>query len=268
MTHQMSKDQSRAIDVYHVVISQEKLRAMSSDERAFLLLLGYAANQVSMLQKLLMFSMNKLPSSELEQTLCAAQTQMILRLAIGTLHESWLMIKKRFVGSSIGRAYLSRLDEGGLAALEKLKRMDGKSNLISSIRNNYSFHFPDDTAEIDAAFFDACSDPNSDGLWNLYFSKYGFNSQYLVSDLIVVHGITKLTKEADPNAGQQRIMDDVGETIVNLFEFTKAFFAAAWLKNFGTTLDAKELIKIVEPPPIWDVSIPFFIDMDADPPAA
>jgi hypothetical protein len=65
------------IEVYHIVIDKEKLRALPCEERGFLLSLGYSANQVSMLQKLLMFSSNNEPPTEAEKILCAAQTQMI-----------------------------------------------------------------------------------------------------------------------------------------------------------------------------------------------
>jgi len=67
--------QSMSVEVYHIVVDREKLRAMSRDERGFLLSLGYSANQVSMLQKLLIFSSNNSPPTETEQTLSAAQTQ-------------------------------------------------------------------------------------------------------------------------------------------------------------------------------------------------
>jgi hypothetical protein len=249
------------IEVYHIPISKDQLRAMPSEERSFMLMLGYSANQVSMLQKLLMFSAGTRSPSETEQTLSAAQMQMLLRLLIGALHESWLLIKDRFLSGHMGRDYQARLDDGGRVALDNLKRAFGKSNVIPTIRNNFSYHFPE-TATIDAAFIDACNDPGSDDLWSLYFSHYGFNSLFLVSDLMVMHGISNLIKEPNPSVAQKRIMKEVHESVVNMFEFTKAFFAAAWIKNFGTTLDAKEVLNIPNAPPIKSISIPFFVDME------
>ncbi|WP_426438409.1 hypothetical protein [Bradyrhizobium genosp. P] len=235
---------------------------MPSDERSFMLLLGYSLNQTSMLQKLLMYSSSKTPPTEAEQTLAAAQTQMLLRLLIGAVHETWELIRKRFLAGHIGCDYQDRLDDGGREALAKLKQQFGKSNLISIVRNNFSFHFPDNAA-VDAAFLAACDDPGSDELWCLYFSHYGYNSHFLVSDLMVMHGISSLINESNPGDAQERIMEELMSGIVNMFEFTKAFFAAAWLKNFGVALDAKELIKIPVTSPMREISIPFFVDMDS-----
>ena len=55
------------IQVYRIPVPKERLRAMPKDERVLLLLLGYVANQVSMLQKLLTFATNRTPAEELEQ---------------------------------------------------------------------------------------------------------------------------------------------------------------------------------------------------------
>ena len=70
----MRKANQMKIQVYHIQVSKDKLRAMPKSERGFLLSLGYSANQVSMLQKLMMFSSNKLPPTEPEQMLSAVQT--------------------------------------------------------------------------------------------------------------------------------------------------------------------------------------------------
>jgi hypothetical protein len=80
------------IDVYKIPVSKEKLRAMPDGERALLLLLGYAANQLSFFTKLVILSTNRDGDTELEQQLSAAQTQMALRVVIGILNEAWVRI--------------------------------------------------------------------------------------------------------------------------------------------------------------------------------
>jgi hypothetical protein len=77
---------------------------------------------------------------------------------------------------------------------------------------------------------------------------------------MAMHGVSLLIKE-NPISAQPRIMKEVADGAGNTFEFTKAFFAALWLKNFGTVIDAKEKIQIANPPAAGSVSIPFFIDM-------
>jgi len=129
------------VTVLKVPVSKDRLRAMPEDERALLILLGYVANQISPLSKLVIFSSNKTPDG-VEHALCAAQTQMLARLAIGVLNEGWELISKRFLGSRIGRDYRPRLDAEGKAALDQLQKTFGGSNVINKIRTNYAFHHP------------------------------------------------------------------------------------------------------------------------------
>ena len=62
---------------------------MPADERALLILLGYAANQINFFSKLVIFSSRREGSTELEQMLLGAQTQMALRVVIGVLNKAW-----------------------------------------------------------------------------------------------------------------------------------------------------------------------------------
>jgi hypothetical protein len=110
------------IQVYRITVEKERLRAMPKDERVLLLLLGYASNQLSMLQKLLIFATNITPMKELEQHVTGAQTQMLVRLTVGALNETWELVRTRFIETKISRDYLNRLDSGGRKAFEALKQ--------------------------------------------------------------------------------------------------------------------------------------------------
>src|ERR1700730_18492696 len=71
------------IQVYRIPVPKERLRAMPKDERVLFLLLGYVANQLSMLQKLLTFATNRTPAEEVERHATGVQTQMLIRLTAG-----------------------------------------------------------------------------------------------------------------------------------------------------------------------------------------
>jgi hypothetical protein len=153
--------QQSMIDVLRIPVSKETLRTMPKTERALFLLLGYAANQINLLSKLVIFSSNKTPPDQTEQMLSGAQTQMLGRLTIGVLHETWELIHKRFLGSPLGKEYTPKLDAGGTVALEKLKKTFGGSNILNKIRSNYAFHHPYDS-DIHKAFERAAADKNWD----------------------------------------------------------------------------------------------------------
>ena len=59
---------------------------------------------------------------------------MILRNVAGILHETWLgVITKHFLNSPEGRVYLDAMDSNGKEALEKLKKLFGKSGFLAGI---------------------------------------------------------------------------------------------------------------------------------------
>jgi len=82
------------IEVFRVPISKEQLRAIPTAERNLLLLASHAVNQLSVLRKLLVFSLNYQSQSELENTISAGQSQTILRFLFGALAEGWEMVKR------------------------------------------------------------------------------------------------------------------------------------------------------------------------------
>jgi hypothetical protein len=61
------------ITVLRIPVSKDRLRAMPADERALLILLGYVANQINLLSKLVIFPSNKTPDG-IEQALSGALT--------------------------------------------------------------------------------------------------------------------------------------------------------------------------------------------------
>src|SRR5579871_2095927 len=101
------------IEVYRIPVPKDRLRAMPKEERVLFLLLGYAANQLSMLQKLLAIATNRTPDTELEQHVTGAQTQMLVRLMVGSLNEAWALVTSRFLQDPIGREYIGKLDDAG-----------------------------------------------------------------------------------------------------------------------------------------------------------
>ncbi len=78
---------------------------MTLEERTLFLRLGHAANQINTVFKLLVFSSNKTPDG-VEGELSGAQTQVLVRILIGMLHEAWMLISKRFLGSPMAKEYL------------------------------------------------------------------------------------------------------------------------------------------------------------------
>lgn len=82
------------LDVVRIPITKERLKQLTKEERTFLLLLGYTANQITVLWKLIIFSTNQTPNDPVEQRITGAQTQILVRQIIGVLWETWVLVQR------------------------------------------------------------------------------------------------------------------------------------------------------------------------------
>jgi len=251
------------IEVYRIPLSKERLHVLSKEERSLFFLLGYISNQITLNQKMVTFSTNRVSSDPVEQMLTGAQTQMMARNMVGVLKEGWDVIHRRYVGKPIGQEYTPLLDTGGAHALAELKRHFGGSNLLATVRTNFVYHHPKDD-DVDAAFEAATRDAELDGEWNWYLSASLFNSLYLPCDFVILHGILKAVNAGNLREAQEKLMGEVRKVADLMNEFIPAFLAAVWRRHFGEELPAGTH-KVDGAPSVWDVTIPFFVEM-SDPP--
>ena len=134
------REGDRPMKVLRIRLPIERVKSMTPEERAFLFLLGYAENQLVMMYKLITFSTNKTPQREIEHEISAAQSYMLVRLAIGVVFEAWELVNNRLTKSPLGKKLRPKLGAEGDRALTELQRHFGRSNLLNGLRNNFSFH--------------------------------------------------------------------------------------------------------------------------------
>lgn len=99
------------VQVRRIQITKEQFRTLPKDERALLLLMGHALNQIAVLVKLVIFSTNKDPEDPIEGRVSAAQSQVILRFLFGAVVETWEFLRRPDNQKIIG-SYLPALDQG------------------------------------------------------------------------------------------------------------------------------------------------------------
>jgi hypothetical protein len=249
------------INVYRIPLPKESLRAMSKDERVLVLLLGYAANQIAMMCKLVMFATNKTPEDRVEQNAASVQTQMLARLTIGVANEAWELVRTRFLESLVGKEYATRLNANGQQALARLKGVFASSNMLSKIRTNYAFHHPRSDS-VERAFEVTCSASEFDDDWNIYLSDNNLNSMFFISDLVILHGILDVTDESNLIAAQERVMNEVAKVAEALTIFAFSFLEAVIVKHFNAQL-AVELCAKLNAPNVMDPYLPFFVQANS-----
>jgi len=248
------------IEVFRVPISKDRLRAIPAEERNLLLLASHAVNQLSVLRKLLIFSLNYQSDSELENTLSAGQSQIILRFLFGALAEAWEMVKRPINQKLIGKDYADLIGADGNTAYDNLKKHFGESNLLHRLRNTIAYHHPS-AQELEAAFENVPDDED----WAWYPSDTINNSFYLASDMVISAGILRVTGETDTARAFSKVMGEVVPVSNDMADFFLFLMRAIVSRHLGSHLLSSRPgtgTKIASAPNLYEVAIPFFTVRD------
>jgi hypothetical protein len=247
------------IRVVRIPITKEQFRALPKDERALLLLMGHALNQIAVLVKLVIFSTNKDPEDPIEGRVSAAQSQVILRFLFGAVVEIWEFLRRPGNQKIIG-AYLPALDKDGTAAGDELNKYFGSSNLLYNMRNKFSYHFPR-TDDIDQGF-ETVPDGDEDLPWEWYLSETNSNSFYFSCEMAVGFGaISQIQGERNLMSAFRKLLREVIHTANTMQYFLMPLMRAILLKHFGPSILQDKLgTTIKDAPGLYDFWIPFFAE--------
>ena len=244
------------IAVHRIRISKDQFQKMEEDERLALILLGHMFNQMGVQFKMLSFSMNNDVESEIEQSVSAAQTHILLRLFLGTLFETWDTINNRIVKQHIWEKYSGITSAAGVSALATLQDHFEKSNILVQIRNNIAYHYPNDKL-LKRAFDDTAADEP----WDWYLSDKITNSFYFSSDVVVSHSFIPIAGETNVSLAFKKIMGEVGIVVNCVNDFMMALMAAIVSKNFPDAITKRELAaEISDAPNRREFFIPFYAE--------
>src|SRR5262245_30465500 len=132
------------MQLHHFQLTRKQLDAIPEAERTLIVLLAHAANELSVLAKLLHFSSISLGNHSLLIEARNAQFLALGRLLTGRIYECWQLLQTAFFQTRISKSYEPQFDEKARGALEALKKYFGRTNLIEKIRNKFAFHYEPD----------------------------------------------------------------------------------------------------------------------------
>jgi len=249
-------------EIYKIPITKNQLRAIPIDDRNLLLLVSHAVNQLSTLRKVMIFSLNYESDNQLENTLSAGQSQILLRFFFGAMAEAWEMVKRPINQKLIGKDYQKDLGDSGKEVYDRLKKHFSQSNLLHNLRNKIVYHYPE-APELQRAFEDVPEDED----WAWYPSDTINNSFYLASDLVISSGILRLTGETDTQKSFEKIMSVVVPVSNDLIEFFLLLMRAIISRHLGKAMvfpAPGSGMKIENAPDLYSVAIPFFTTRSDD----
>ena len=241
--------------VYEIPISQQQLDSIPLDERLFFIQIGHLANELSTLNRLLLFVSNTTGTTELERRAKNSQALLLVRLCSGKLFEGWQMLQRDYFGSKLSKEYDSLLDESGKNSLNEIKRYFSRNNLIKDIRDNFAFHYSSDDLQNQLQ----CT--KDTGTLYIYLGYAHGNSFYSFADVLVGSAMLGKVSGADPQQAMDALFADPINGIKWFLDFIGSCMIILVERYLGTTLEALSANTIEVPnTKKWeDVHAPFFL---------
>ena len=101
---------SETITIVKVPFTKQHLLAFTKEERALVVLLGNAANQLTVFWKLVYFSTNE-DVNQVDRAHHIAQgerTKILVRHTIGIAYEAYELIRTRYLATLVGKGFSSQ----------------------------------------------------------------------------------------------------------------------------------------------------------------
>ena len=234
-------------------ISKQALMDIPAKERDFFLLAGHFANEIIFLFKLLVITRGQ-ASEKIPEKAELTQALFVHKTLVGKLYEGWQMIRKYYFGTAISKDYYEILEKDAQEAIKQLNRYFRKGNLISKVRNSYSFHYGPDKIEL------TLNEMVDGDEFDMYIAEQHINSLYYVSESIINKAMLHELEPNDIQGSFDQLFQDIVEVYELLLTFINNFMKVAAGRYFVKTDSNPVLVEIENPPSLEDLRLPFFVD--------
>lgn len=242
--------------IFRQKILKAQLDKIPENERNFFLFIGHLANEILILQKLLIMCFNKPFLNNAEERVQMAQALFIIKTLVGKVWEAWKLITKTF-DKDLSKKYASRLPCKANDALKELRLYFNKKSksTIYNIRNKFAFHY--DSGKIKSIFNKLPDDLEMD----IYLEESNANSFYYGSEVFVNSAMLEMICPGDPKNAMDCIMREtikVSDLIIYFIGNCMSLFVSDYLSNDKGKI-ALETIDMGQLPSISEIIIPYFV---------
>jgi len=237
------------------VIEKTALEALPDRERGILLGAGKLLNEINLGTKYLMFSMNAVHASKDGPDKSAAFTALsfFLRILAGHVFEAYEYFRKMVRVDELRKSHSSILDTAFYSDVKALNTYFGKTNIISQMRQKFSFHT--DLALLRKSF--ECV-PAGFTYEVLLGQEYAGHNIWFGSEMMIIDGIQHLKPHTRWEDAINSAFEDttyIAHLVSKVFQRTIGSIMADHLK---ITMDDAERVAVTDGPTIDTVLIPFF----------
>jgi len=242
--------------IHKVTITKEQLSLLSEKERVLFVQIGHLANELTVLAKLLIYAHAESNIDAIRKAY-TMQASVISRVCIGKVFEGWRLLQGSLFASGLSKKYETKLSPAGSEALKKLKKYFGKKNLISEIRNRFSFHNPS-FEEVR----DLLSSIPEDAKLAIYLGTQEANSNYYLSEEIISRAMLACIDSQSLEHAMVKMQKELSEVSGWLVEFCGHCMVALSDEHWSQCKEDLRLeeIDMKSQGNIRDFTIPFFVE--------
>jgi hypothetical protein len=258
---------ARDFEMIQFQLGNEALKKVPNRERNQLVGCMHAHNELVVMNRLLMFSLQDVGEGELHDAAHNVQLWCIVQILIGKLFETWNMLSDRFLKANPEDPALASFDEATKKNLIWLKDYFGeagsiKESRLRTIRDKAAFHY--DKLNLDQAI-----DNLGDAEDRVYLAQHPVNTVYYLGSALVFRSLFASfipeAEEADHGARVKKGVDltlaDVREANFHMAEVLYGLVAFLLDKAFGIDNLEQLRIPIKDAPKTSAIALPMFIDI-------
>ncbi len=245
-------DKQSDLTVYEFTIPKTALMDIDERERMFFVLLGFACNEIIILNKIaLAIEVFNRDTEGIEKKAYVVQASFIARLMIAKMFEAWnKLFQQLFFQSPLGRDYEPDFSPKAKEARVELGKFFAQNPYVATLRKQYVFHYP--SAELNAAMPGIPDDED----WKIYLSETNENSLYYLSEVVAGHA---MIAEVNPDkaAGYEKIIADRDYVARRIIALSTGCMNVFVKRQLGLRIEDGTPITI-KAPDLLDVKLPFF----------
>jgi hypothetical protein len=263
----MAKD----FQLIHITVGQARLKGASNRLRNQFVGCMHAHNELTILNRLLMFTMNDTGDGELHNSPQSVQMWCMLQLLAAKLFETWTMLTERFLQSDPPDV-VGRLEPAHKESLDWLtdyfgNRQPFKGSALKIIRDKTAFHY--ERLNLAEAADNLAADENS-----LYLAQHPANSLYYMGSALLFRAVFAMiadkadravtgSHEERVHAGTKIALNDVNKANWHMHAVLYGLITLLMDDVLGQPAenDQQVRINVLDAPAPQRVGIPAFIDI-------
>lgn len=257
-------------EIIQLQVNEERLKALPNRQRNQIIACMHAHNELAVMNRLLMFSLNDVGEGELHDHAHSVQMWCIMQLLAGKVFETWKVIFDRFLKSNPEDPAVASLKDDHERSLAWLRDYFApKDNALRIIRDKSAFHY-DDGLNLDDALAQV-----SHCEQRVYVAQHPANGLYYVGSALVFRtvfamvadkaGDTKgLSQVERMNKGVRIVLADLREANFHLHGVLYGLISMTLFSPADAPLAEPDQLRIpvADAPAPKMIALPMFLNMD------